>query len=190
MSTTSTSQPNKESIPKKMKRAIYAISIAIPLLVAILLSIPPINGLSEESVTMLRKLPAFYSSINAITAVVLVVALIAIKKKKTALHQKLMTTALVLSVVFLLCYVVYHASVPSTTFGGEGSLKVLYLIILLSHIVLSVIVVPLVLVTFILARNQLYVRHKKLARITFPLWLYVAITGVVVYLMISPYYPQ
>ena len=101
-----------------------------------------------------------------------------------------MTACMVLSVLFLLMYIAYHMTSESTSYGGEGASKIIYLIILISHIVLSIIIIPLVLKTY--ARGYLgqIEKHRKLAKITFPLWLYVALTGVIIYLMISPYYPN
>lgn len=164
---------------KKAKIAIYAASIAIPVVVAIL-SRTEIEGVD------LTFLPPIYATINGITAVVLIAALIAIKKKNMALHRGLIRFALLLSLLFLAAYVAYHMTTESTPYGG--SLKAIYYSILISHIVLSMAVVPLVLFTYLFAWQGDFERHKKWTRITFPLWLYVAITGVVVYGMISPYY--
>jgi putative membrane protein len=133
-------------------------------------------------------LPMLNAFINGSTFFVLLFALRAIKNKNIQLHQRLMTTALGLSVLFLLSYVTYHALTESTPYGGEGMMKGIYLVILLTHIVLSAAVVPLVLVTFSRALSQKFDKHKRIARITLPIWLYVTFTGVVVYLMISPYY--
>jgi putative membrane protein len=99
-----------------------------------------------------------------------------------------MKTCIALSLSFLLMYVAYHMTSDSTPFGGEGIVRTLYFILLVSHILLSIIIIPLVLHTYLRAYLKDFQRHKKLARITFPIWLYVAVTGVVVYLMISPYY--
>ena len=111
-----------------------------------------------------------------------------IKNGKRKLHERLMTTAIALSVAFLVMYVAYHMTTDSTKFGGEGSIKMVYFFILISHIILSIAVIPLVLITYVRALAERFDRHKKIAKITFPIWLYVAVTGVVVYLMISPYY--
>jgi putative membrane protein len=116
-------------------------------------------------------------------------ALVAIKNKNVPLHRKLMSTALVLSVLFLLSYVAYHLTTESTKYGGEGFLRSLYYFILISHIVLSAAIVPLVLISYVRALASRFDKHKKIARITMPLWIYVAVTGVLVYVMISPYYP-
>lgn len=133
-------------------------------------------------------LPPIYATINGITAVLLIFAVVAIKNGNRGLHEKLNTAAIVCSVLFLVMYVAYHMTSDSTPFGGEGIIKYVYYFILISHIILSIAVIPFVLITFMRARLGKFPEHKKIAKITFPLWLYVAITGVVVYLMISPYY--
>ncbi len=167
---------------KKFNKRITIISIVVPLLVAFLF------GRKLPGVEPLSFLPPIYASINGLTAVLLCFAVWAIKNGKRDLHQKLMTTCIVLSVAFLLMYVAYHMTSESTKFGGEGAIRYVYFILLISHIVLSIAIIPLVLRTYARAYLKQYDRHKKLARITFPIWLYVAITGVIVYLMISPYY--
>jgi putative membrane protein len=99
-----------------------------------------------------------------------------------------MTTAIALSLAFLVMYVAYHMTTDSTKFGGEGIIKFVYFFILISHILLSIAVIPLVLVSYVRALSEKFDRHKRIAKITFPIWLYVAVTGVIVYLMIAPYY--
>ena len=133
-------------------------------------------------------LPPIYSSLNALTAVLLVLALVAIKSKKIKLHQRLMQTCIALSLVFLVMYIAYHMTTDPTTFGGEGYVKSLYFFILISHILLSIALIPLVLISYVRAFQEEFPAHRKISKITFPIWLYVAVTGVVVYLMISPYY--
>lgn len=133
-------------------------------------------------------LPPINAVINGLTTLVLIAGLMAIKKKNITLHKRLMTTALVLSVLFLLFYVTYHSLSTSTKFGGEGVIAGIYYFILLSHILLAIVIVPLVLITVVRALSERFDKHRKIARITLPLWLYVSITGVIVYLMISPYY--
>ena len=113
---------------------------------------------------------------------------IAIKNKNRKLHENLMKSAIACSVAFLGMYVAYHMTSDSTKFGGEGAIKYLYYFILITHIILSIIIIPLVLTTYVKAWSEQFDKHKKIAKITFPIWLYVAVTGVVVYLMISPYY--
>ncbi|GGK36039.1 MULTISPECIES: DUF420 domain-containing protein [Flavobacteriaceae] len=166
---------------KKYNKWIVILSIAIPLVVAILFGV-------KIDAELPIFLPPIYASINAITAVLLVVAVWAIKNKKIILHEKLMKLAIACSVLFLAMYVAYHMTSESTKFGGEGAIKTVYFVILISHILLSIAVIPFVLITYVRAITNNIELHKKIARITFPLWLYVAITGVLVYLMISPYY--
>lgn len=167
---------------KKYNKLIVVLSVAIPLVVAALF------GIKIPNVEPLTFLPPIYASINAFTAVILVIAFWAITNKKIKLHQRLMQTAIICSVLFLVMYVAYHMTSDSTKYGGEGVLKYVYYTILITHIVLSVIVIPFVLITYVRAMTQNYVMHKKIARITFPIWLYVAVSGVLVYIMISPYY--
>lgn len=174
------------AVELKYRKWIIILSIAIPLVVAILFGIKLKDfGFNVEPLTFL---PPIYASINGFTALLLIVAVIAIKNGKRKLHENLMKTAIACSVLFLGMYVAYHMTADSTKFGGEGTIKYVYYFILLTHIVLSIVVIPFVLVTYVRALAQRFDKHKKLARITFPLWLYVAVTGVIVYLMISPYY--
>lgn len=167
---------------KRFNRGITAVSIIIPVVVALLFRVRIPN------VEPLNFLPPIYATINGITAVLLIIAVWAIKNGRRLLHQRIMTTCIALSLVFLVMYVAYHMTSDSTSFGGEGFVKYFYYCILITHIFLSIAIIPLVLLTFAKAYVQNFERHKKLAKITFPIWLYVAITGVVVYLMISPYY--
>jgi putative membrane protein len=174
------------SIEKKFNKFIIAVSILIPVVVAILFSVKLKDfGYNVEPLSFL---PPIYAAINGITAVVLVVGVSAIKNGNRILHERLMTTAIALSVAFLVMYVAYHMTSDKTKFGGEGFIKMVYFFILISHILLSIAVIPLVLITYVRALAERFDRHKKIAKITFPIWLYVAVTGVVVYLMISPYY--
>ena len=170
----------------KYNKWIVALSIIIPVAVAALFGIN-LRDLGFD-VKPLTFLPPIYATINGLTAVILLIAFWAIKNKKLVLHQSLMQTAIGCSVVFLVMYVAYHMTSDSTKFGGEGIVKYLYYFILITHILLSVIIIPFVLITYVRAITNDFERHKKIARITFPMWLYVAITGVIVYLMISPYY--
>ena len=175
-------QKNNIENEKKYNKWIVVLSIVIPLVVAALF------GIKIPNVEPLTFLPPIYASINAFTALVLVAAFWAITNKKQNLHKRLMQFAISLSVVFLVMYVAYHMTSESTKFGGEGAIKYIYYVILISHIILSVVVIPFVLITYVRAITNNFERHKKIARITFPLWLYVAISGVVVFIMISPYY--
>ena len=141
-----------------------------------------------DKLIILTFLPPIYASINGLTAIVLIAAVVAIKKGNKKLHEQLTTFAIGCSLLFLLLYIAYHTTSDSTKFGGEGAIKYIYYFILITHIILSIVVIPFVLTTFMRAKLGNFPQHKKIAKITFPLWLYVAITGVVVYLMISPYY--
>ncbi|WP_405222470.1 DUF420 domain-containing protein [Dokdonia sp. Asnod1-B02] len=171
---------------KKYRVWIIILATVIPVVVAILSRIKLKDfGFDVEPLTFL---PAIYATINGITAIVLILAVVAIKKGNRKTHERLMKTAITLSVIFLLLYIAYHMTSDPTSFGGEGVIKYVYRFILISHILLSIIIIPLVLLTYVRALAERFDKHRKLARITFPIWLYVAITGVVVYLMISPYY--
>lgn len=125
---------------------------------------------------------------NSITAILLVAALWAVKCKKYVLHKQLMFAALILSVCFLLTYIAYHLFTDETKFGGEGTIRYVYYFILISHIILAAVILPFILFTAYRGLTAEFATHKKLAKYTWPLWLYVAITGPVVYWMISPYY--
>ena len=169
---------------KTIKPIIITLSIVVPIIVAVLYLAPKNFEVGDE----VYYLPLLNAILNGTTFFVLLAAFNAIRKKNIVLHKKLMLTALVLSVIFLLSYVTYHFLTESTSYGGEGILKTIYLIILFSHILLAIIVLPLVLISFSRALSEKFDKHKKIARITLPIWLYVTLTGVVVYLMISPYY--
>ena len=166
----------------KYKPLITIVSIAIPLVVAILFRVRIPN------VEPLRMLPPIYATINGITVLLLITALWAIKNKRIALHETLMKVSIFLSLLFLVMYVAYHMTSDSTPYGGEGFIRYVYFFILITHIVLSIGIIPMVLITYVRAISKHFGAHKKIARITFPIWLYIAITGVVVYLMIAPYY--
>ncbi|HEY4617778.1 MAG TPA: DUF420 domain-containing protein [Flavobacterium sp.] len=175
-----------QNLEQKYNKWIILLSVAIPLVVVLLFSVNLKKmGFAVEPLSFL---PPIYASINGLTAVLLVFAVLAIKNGNRKLHERLMKMAVGCSVAFLGMYVAYHMTSDSTTYGGEGVVKYIYYFILVTHIVLSVVIIPLVLITYVRALAQVFDKHKKIAKITFPIWLYVAITGVVVYLMISPYY--
>tara|TARA_B100000902_G_scaffold153568_1_gene150111 strand:+ start:34968 stop:35531 length:564 start_codon:yes stop_codon:yes gene_type:complete len=180
---------------KKYSIIIKIISITIPIVVALLFSI-------KIDYELPIFLPPIYSTINGFTAILLIIALIAIKNKKVKIHENLMKTCILLSLVFLLMYIAYHMTSVSTIYGDLnkdgvrdfnegnqiGKKLYLYLFILISHIILSIALIPLVLISYLKAFQQKFKDHKKIAKITFPIWLYVTITGVIVYIMIAPYY--
>lgn len=163
------------------RKLIIVLSIAIPLVVAVLFGVK-VPGYD------LTFLPPIYATINGVTAVLLVAAVVAIRNGKRRLHETLMKTCIGLSASFLIMYVAYHMTSESTSFGGTGAIRYVYFFILITHIVLSIFITPLVLFTFSRALGGNFARHRALAKFTFPIWLYVAVTGVIVYLMISPYY--
>jgi len=180
-------------------RVIYLISILIPLFVAFLIFFPTKLPFAAGWVKLL---PGFHAIINSLTVITLVGALLSIKRKNILLHKRLMFASLMLGGLFLISYVLYHSSVDSVKFGdlnhdgilsdGEleaiGNSRSMYLALLASHILLSILVVPFVLFAFYYALTDQIDRHKKMVKFTFPVWLYVSITGVIVYFMISPYY--
>ncbi len=167
---------------KKYNIWIWLLSIAIPIAVAVLFTV------KIPGVERLGFLPPIYATINGTTAILLIIAVYQIRKGNRKAHERLMKTAILFSVLFLVMYVAYHMTSDSTAYGGEGLLKYVYYFILLTHILLSIIVIPFVLITYVRAISGQFYKHRKIARITYPLWLYVAVTGVIVYLMISPYY--
>ena len=185
---------------KKYNKWIVLLSVAIPLAVAALFGVN-LKKLGFD-VQPLTFLPPIYAGINGLTAVVLVTAVMAVRRGNRKLHENLMKLAIGLSVAFLVMYVAYHMTSDSTKFGDVdhdmvvsaaetaqvGALRYVYLLILLTHIALSVVIIPFVLITYVRAITNDLERHRKLAKITYPMWLYVAVTGVVVYFMISPYY--
>jgi putative membrane protein len=174
------------TLEQKFSKFIIIVSILIPVVVALLFSVKLKDyGFNVEPLSFL---PPIYATINGITAVVLIAGVVAIKNGKRKLHERLMTTAIALSVSFLIMYVAYHMTTDSTKFGAEGMIRNIYFFILITHIILSIAVIPLVLITYVRALANKFDKHKKIAKITFPIWLYVAVTGVVIYLMISPYY--
>lgn len=160
------------------------LSVSIPLVVAILLGVRTKVDLGSWT----KWLPHAIGTINTLTSVLLILGLLAQKFGKIGLHRLAMSTAFSLGAIFLVCYVTYHLSNPSTHFGGVGVLRILYYGLLLSHISLSLIVLPLVLRAFLFALTNQIAKHRKIAKYAYPIWLYVSMSGVIVYLMISPYY--
>ncbi|WP_293874153.1 DUF420 domain-containing protein [Flavobacterium sp.] len=191
---------NSQGLEKSFRTPIIVVSLLIPIAVAILFSVKLKDfGIEVEPLAFL---PPIYAAINGLTALLLVMGVLAIKNGNRKVHERFMTMAIACSVVFLVMYIAYHLTADTTVFGdvdgnkildakeklNAGSLRYVYLFILLSHILLSIVIIPLVLITYVRALAARFDKHKKIAKITFPLWLYVAVTGVVVYLMISPFY--
>ena len=181
------------------------VSVLVPVVVALLLflkwtadklvfdlrspNFEPIILLQDLPIAKpLMFLPPIYATINGLTAALLVLAVYFIKKGKRRIHENLIKICIGLSLCFLVMYIAYHITSDPTSFGGEGVIKYIYYFILISHILLSITVIPFVLFSYIRAITGDFQRHRKIAKITFPIWLYVALTGVIVYIMISPYY--
>lgn len=166
-------------------RIIIGVTVAVPALVLLLYLLPKSGNVPG----IIKHCPMLNAFLNGTCTVLLTLSFFAIKNKKVNLHKRLNTIAFILSALFLLSYVAYHFFGKETLFPKDNPLRPLYLFILSSHIILSAIVLPMVLLSFYLALTKQFIRHRKLARWTLPIWLYVTVTGVVVYLMISPYYP-
>ena len=187
------------SMKLNQKSIVVVISVVVPLLVAFLIFTPQKLALGQ----WVQSLPTLNAVFNSSTSFFLLLALVMVKRGNIELHRTFMTTGLILGALFLVSYVIYHSSSPSVKFGdinGDGTLSAqelaavgaqrgIYVFVLLSHILLSIVVLPLVLFAFYFAWSNKIDRHKKLVKWTFPIWFYVSITGVIVYLMISPYYP-
>ena len=167
---------------KKYRPLVIAASVLVPVVVAILFTV------RIPDVEPLTFLPPIYAGINALTSLLLIAALYFIKNGQRKIQEALMKVCIGLSLIFLVMYIAYHMTTDPTPFGGEGVVKYVYYFILVSHILLSIIVIPLVLTSYTRAISSEFISHKKISKITFPVWLYVAVTGVIVYLMISPYY--
>ncbi|NUY81612.1 DUF420 domain-containing protein [Flavobacterium sp. MAH-1] len=188
------------SLEKRFSKLIIFVSILIPVVVAVLFTVK-LNDLGFN-VEPLSFLPPIYATINGLTAIVLVTAVMAVRRGNRKLHERLMTFAIALSVSFLVMYVAYHMTSENTRFGdvdhdgqmsvqeiaSVGSMRLVYFFILITHIILSIAIIPMVLFTYVRALSERFDKHRKLGKITYPIWLYVAVTGVVVYFMISPYY--
>jgi len=186
---------------KAIKRSIYIATVIICAAVFILSQkwLPR----PESIPSWIYNLPALNALFNGSCAVLLIVSLIAIKQKNIGLHKKLNLTAFVLSCLFLISYVTAHYFIPDTKYGdinhngimeeaeklAVSGIKPFYLILLLTHILLAIVVLPLVLLSFYYGLSDQREKHKKLTRFSYPIWLYVTVSGVIVYIMISPYYP-
>ena len=173
-----------------VKRFIWTMAVVIPTVVALLFLIPPVESLSESTRQSLYILPKLNALFNGTAFCCLIAAYVAIRNKNIKVHRAFTTTALSLSVLFLVSYVAFHLTTESTKFGGEGWIRSVYLFILITHIVLSTGIIPLVLFTYARGLGMQVEKHRRLAKTTWPIWLYVTATGVIVYLMISPYYPH
>ncbi len=166
-------------------KIIVAISVTVPILVTILAYVSPPDIKTSFDFSIL---PLFHAILNGSVSVLLMCSFYFIKQKNIQAHRFCNLTALCFSAIFLVSYVTYHTFTEPTKYGGEGLMRSIYYFILLTHVVLAALILPLILFTFLRAFSGRFDAHRKLARWTFPLWLYVSVTGVIVYLMISPYY--
>jgi len=171
---------NEGDQKKSPNLLINTISVVIPLLVVLMLAFP--NKLDLGVWT--KSLPHAIGAINSLTTVALILGLIFIKLGKITFHRVAMSSAFLLGIVFLFCYVSYHVSNPANKFNGVGAIKVIYLLILASHILMSLVVLPLVLRAMYYAVTAQFSRHKKIVKYAYPIWLYVSATGVIVYFML------
>lgn len=176
---------SKLEIDKKYLFLIVLLSVAIPTLVAYLIYKPQMHHSAKHWVYIL---PHLNAAINATTSLLLLAGLYFIRKKQINNHRNMMVSAFVLGTLFLIFYVIYHGSAPSTSFGGVGMIRPIYYTLLLSHILLAIVVVPLVLMALYFAIKDNIDNHKRVVKFAYPIWLYVSVTGVLVYLLISPYY--
>ena len=184
MNTVKTNNELTSARDRKYLTLIAVLSVAIPIVVAILFFMPKYGDATVD----VSYLPAFHAILNSCTAVALIIGYVSIKRKLVKAHRGAMLAAFGLSAIFLVSYVTYHFLGERTIYGGEGTLKYIYYFILLTHIVLAIAIVPLVLLSVYFGITNQLERHRRISKWTFPIWLYVAITGVLVYLLISPYY--
>jgi len=166
---------------------IISLSIIVPIVVALLMLFPNVFHIESESIDF-SSLPFFHAILNGSTSVLLFTGFVLIKNRKTNLHKISMLSAFVLSSVFLLSYVTSKLTNAPVPFGGEGLIRYIYFFILISHIILSVLVLPLALFSIYRGMTGEIEKHKSVVKYTFPVWMYVAITGVLVYILMSPYY--
>lgn len=172
---------------KKYTFLIWTLTIAINGLIAIAYFLPKLNALRGYDFSML---PLFNAVLNGSTFMALLAALIAIKNQRISIHKRFVFLAFAFTAIFLFSYLLYHFSTPSTRFGGTGMIRTVYFFILVTHIFLAALIVPLALITMSYGLNGNIVSHRKVAAWTMPIWMYVSLTGVIVYLLISPYYPH
>jgi putative membrane protein len=178
------SSPPNLKLGKQLKIATWIVSAIVLALVVVMreVKIPLPDGMS------MGFLPPIYSTINGLAAILLILALVMIKRGNVKLHVLAINSAMVCSLLFLGCYVVYHFTTDATKFGGEGAIKVVYLLLLISHIVLAAASLPFILLTWSYGFTNQFDKHRKMAKFVFPVWLYVAVSGPICYLMLRPYY--
>jgi putative membrane protein len=177
------SEPNLD-LARKLKAVAWVLTVAVLGLVAAMreIKIDLPEGID------LSFLPGVHAALNTLVSVFLIVALVMIKQKNVIAHKRAISAAMICSIVFLLCYVAYHITTPETKFGGTGAIRIVYFVLLISHIILAAVSFPFILFTWIYGFTNQVARHRKMAKYVFPVWLYVAVTGPICYLMLRPYY--
>lgn len=175
---------SNDELARKLMKVVWLLTVVVLGLVLAMrrIKVPLPDGVD------LSFLPAVNAGLNSGVALLLIVALLAVLRGRITLHRFLMSGAVVLSVVFLLCYVAYHITTGETSFGGEGWVKTVYYLVLASHVILAAISFPFILMTLVFAMTNQFGKHKRLSRRIYPIWLYVAVTGPIVYWMLQPYY--
>lgn len=176
------SRSENKRLEKKLNIGAIVISVIVFLMVVLMRRVKLETGIDFSF------LPPLHSSLNALASVSLIGALISIKNRNAHWHRNFMVTAIVLSVLFLVSYVTYHITTPETPFCKEGNIRYVYFFLLISHIILAAVILPFILFTFIRAVTFQWDRHKRIARWVYPLWLYVTISGPILYLMLRDCY--
>ena len=169
-------------LEKRLNLIAYVVSVVVLVLVGLMRRVKIDVGIDFSF------LPPIHATLNAVAAVFLLMAYYFIRNKKVEAHRRSIYAALACSALFLLSYVLYHFTTPETRYGGEGAMRYVYFFFLITHVILAGLILPFILLTFNRAFTGQYARHRKMARWVFPLWLYVAITGPICYLMLKPYY--
>lgn len=177
-------KPSNDELSRKLMKVVWILTIVV---LGIVASMRRIKLPLPEGVD-LGFLPAVNAGLNSTVALFLILALIAVLKGRITLHRALMSGAVTLSVLFLLCYVAYHITTGETSYGGDGWQKTVYYFVLATHVILAAVSFPFILMTYVYALTNQFGRHKRLSRRIYPIWLYVAVTGPIVYLMLKPYY--
>lgn len=177
----------KKVVPRNYNRYVWGITILAVIIILGTNYLPRSTSNTLFGID-LTVLPLFNAIINGITFFILVAALVMIKRKNITAHRRLIYVAFTFTFIFLISYLTYHSMVASTTFGGEGFIRSFYYFILITHIVLAAALIPLALISLARGLNMDVEKHRKIARWTMPIWLYVSATGVLVYILVSPYY--
>ena len=180
--TDSIGKPENLPLAKKLYPIAWVLTVAVLAVVGVMQRVKFDIGIELEI------LPPIHALLNSCVAVLLVFALIAIKQRNVKAHKEAIAAAMMFSAAFLLCYVAYHFTTPETKYGGQGVMRTVYFVLLISHIVLAAVSFPLILFTWIFGFTGQYARHRKFAKITWPMWFYVAVTGPICYWMLRPYY--